>query len=78
MPVTIYTRETCAPCRTLKKFFSLKNVTYEEKNVDSDPSLMEEVVRLSGFAMVPCVKIGDKVISGANIPAIMVALRPNL
>lgn len=78
MPITIYTRTSCAPCVNVKRLFTLKNIQYEERNVDTDPSLMEEVVRLSGYAMVPCIKIGDKVISGANISAIMLALKPSL
>ena len=75
MPVTIYTRDTCAPCVNVKKLFALKQVEYEEKNVDHDPKLMDEVIRLSGMAVVPCILIGEKVISGMNIPAIMRALR---
>lgn len=73
--ITIYTRPSCAPCANIKKLFSLKNIAYEEKNVDADPRLMDEVVRLTGLAMVPCTLVGEKVISGGNIPAIMSALR---
>ena len=73
--ITIYTRPSCAPCVNVKKLFTLKQVAYEEKNVEDDPKFMEEVLRLTGQAMVPCTIIGDTVISGGNIPAIMSALR---
>lgn len=73
--ITIYTRPSCAPCRNVKKLFTLKQVHYEEKNVDDDPKLMDEVIRLTGQALVPCTIIGGKAISGGNMPAIMKALR---
>lgn len=66
--VKVYTRTTCGPCRTLKHWLKTKNVPFEEINVDSDPKLMDEVIQLSGLQMVPVTTVGDRVISGLNLP----------
>lgn len=68
MPVTIYTRTTCAPCRMVKTFLQRKGVKYEEKNLDDNPELAAEAFEKSGFTMVPIIVVGEKVISGMNLP----------
>lgn len=72
--VTIYTRNTCAPCKAVKMFLSRKGVEYRELNVDEDPSLMNEIISRSGFAQVPMTVIGDRVVSGQNFGAIAALL----
>lgn len=64
--VKIYTRTTCAPCQAVKQYLSRKGVTYEELNVDSDPSLMDEVFTRTGFMQVPTMEINGQYVSGAN------------
>lgn len=68
MPVKVYTRTTCGPCRTLKHWLKTKNIPYEEINVDDDPKMVDEVIKLSGLQMVPLLVVGDRVISGLNLP----------
>ena len=68
MSVTVYTRTTCAPCRMVKTFLQKKGVKYEEVNVDENPERAAEAFEKSGFQMVPVTVIGDRVISGMNIP----------
>ena len=51
-----------------------KNIEYIEKDVDSDPSLMDKVIQLSGRMMVPVTVVGEKVITGFNIGALVSAL----
>lgn len=63
----IYTRTTCGPCRTVKYWFKSKNIAYEEKNVDENPKLLDDIVKLSGMMVVPMVLIGETVVTGANI-----------
>ena len=74
MTVTIYTRTTCAPCQTLKYWLNQKKVAFSEKDVDADPSLEQEIFKKSGYLMVPMIEVGDKVISGLNLPLISKAL----
>lgn len=74
MSVVIYTRTTCAPCKMMKAYMNNKGIKYEEKDVDADPALVEKVIELSGRMMVPVTVVGEKVISGFNIGALVSAL----
>lgn len=66
--VTVYTRTTCGPCRTLKHWLKSKNVPFIELNADNDPALVDEVVQKSGYQQFPCIIVGEKVVSGLNLP----------
>jgi len=68
VPITVYTKTTCAPCQTLKYWLKSKNVQYEEKNLDKNPELLSELVDKTGMMMVPVVQIGDEIIQGLNLP----------
>lgn len=65
--VKVYTRPTCAPCQTLKKWLQNKGVSFTELNVDDNPSLMDEIIERTGVQMVPMIEVGDRTISGVNI-----------
>ena len=64
--VRLYSRATCAPCIALKRFLKAKNITYEELDLDEKPQLVEEMLKLSGYAIVPTVVIGNEVITGLD------------
>lgn len=66
MPVVVYTKTTCAPCRTLKTWLKSKNIQYVERVVDIDPSAIEEMIANTGMMSVPQTVIGDQVVSGPN------------
>jgi len=65
--VTVYTRTTCGPCRTLKYWLKNKNINYTEKNVDQDKNYTDELLKLTGFQIVPVVVIGNEHVMGVNI-----------
>ena len=65
--VTIYTRDSCGPCKTVKYFLDKKGVEYTELNVDENPSLMDEIIAKTGFQMVPTVEINGNYIQGLNL-----------
>lgn len=67
MPVTLYTKTTCAPCRGLKAWLARKGIAYTEVCADNDPTVYDKVVQLSGYQQFPCIVIGETVVSGANI-----------
>jgi len=73
MPVTIYTRSTCAPCKTVKYFLQKKGVAYAEKNID-DPEYAAEFARVSDYPMVPLVLVGETKIQGLNLGLLSQAL----
>lgn len=68
--VTVYSRTSCAPCKMLKIWLTNKGIPFVERNVDEDPSLMDQIVEKTGFRMVPVTQIGEQYIAGANIPSI--------
>ena len=70
--IKVYTRTTCAPCKMLKMWLSRKNLPFSEVNVDDNENAMDDVVRLSGYSMVPCTVVtlkddSQKIISGYNL-----------
>lgn len=65
MSVTVYTKTTCAPCRALKHWLKLKQIEFVEKNVE-DATVLDEMVKKTGFMSVPQTVVGDRVISGPN------------
>jgi len=65
MPVTVYTKTTCAPCRALKQWLKMKQIEYVEKNVE-DATNLNEMLQKTGFMSVPQTVVGDRVITGPN------------
>jgi len=51
--ITIYSTATCAYCKMLKSYLQSKDITYEEKHVDQDPALVQELVDKSHQMGVP-------------------------
>ena len=64
--VTVFTRTTCAPCKTVKYFLQKKGIVFTEKNID-EPENADAFAELSDFPMVPLVIVGDKKIQGLNL-----------
>lgn len=52
----------------VKTFLQRKGVQYEEKNLDDNPELATEAFEKSGFTMVPIIVVGERVVSGMNLP----------
>lgn len=64
--VTIFTRSTCAPCKTVKYFLQKKGVPFREKNID-EPEFAREFSEVSDFPMVPLVIVGGSKVQGLNL-----------
>jgi Glutaredoxin and related proteins len=64
--ITVYTRTTCGPCRTLKGWLKNKSVNYNEKSCD-DPSIERELIGLTGMMIVPTTVVNGEVVMGQNI-----------
>ncbi len=77
--VTIFTTNTCAYCRMVKKYLSIKGVLYDEVNLDENPHRRSEAQQLSGALTVPITvvtKIDDtkEVIVGYNLARLAPAI----
>lgn len=70
MQVTVFTRTTCGPCRTLKHWFKSRGISFEEKNVDDDPDLVDKLISETGYQIVPTTFINGQTVMGINIPRI--------
>lgn len=66
MSVTVYSTSTCPWCTVVKNYLKGRNISYVDKNVSSDRSAAEEMIRKSGQRGVPVIDINGKVIVGFN------------
>lgn len=69
----LYSRTTCAPCRTIKYWLDKNQVSYKVRDID-DPSNLDELLK-TGSAMVPTIVVNGVTITGVNIPALKNALQ---
>lgn len=49
----LYTRPTCSDCQAAKEYLASHQIDYEDKDVDDNPSLEEELKKVSGTRIVP-------------------------
>jgi len=75
--VTIYTTPTCGYCKMTKAFFREKNVTYEEKDVASDPVARKEMLDKTGQMGVPAIDIDGTILVGFDKSGLSKALNLN-
>ena len=62
--VTIYGNTTCAYCGAARMLLTRKAVEFEDIDVTTDRSRVEEMVKISGQMGVPVIVVGDEVIVG--------------
>lgn len=62
-PVTIYTRDDCAPCDTGRALLSTRGVPFNERQV-ATPADVEALQRLSGEPSLPLLTIGGQQLKG--------------
>jgi len=62
--ITIYSTPTCVYCKSLKEYFTEKNIKFEEVDVSMDEKELEKMVAISGQMGVPVVDIDGDVVIG--------------
>lgn len=73
MSVTIYTRKTCAPCKTLKYYLKTKGIEFLEKDADENSG---EFLEHTSVPMVPLILLpGGEKIQGLNLPRLSEVLQ---
>jgi len=65
MPITIYGKENCAPCKTAKYLLDKKKLRYSELPMEEH---LGSLVKL-GFTSAPVIKAGDRYFG--NIPSLV-------
>ena len=61
--VVIYTNTGCSACHQAKEFLAQHNVSFVEKSIAKDPSLINELASM-GFRAVPVIRVGDETMLG--------------
>ncbi|HTW44012.1 MAG TPA: glutaredoxin family protein [Acidobacteriaceae bacterium] len=61
--VILYSQPGCPPCSAAKKFLAARNIPFEYKDVQVDPSALRELVRLNSRST-PTIVVGDEVMIG--------------
>lgn len=64
----VYSKTTCAPCRTLKYMLDKMGVSYEVRDVESNDQYKQEWLQYA--QVVPVVVHGETVVVGNNLAAI--------
>lgn len=78
MSITVYTTNTCAYCKQVKKWLDGKGHNYKEINLDTHPEHQAEAQRVSGVLSVPVTVVEKEglqsVIIGFNLAKLSNAL----
>lgn len=77
--ITVYTSNNCSYCVMVKKYLDMKGASYNEINIETDPTKRDEMTAISGQHRVPVTVIenenGQKDISvGYNLSSLSSAL----
>jgi glutaredoxin 3 len=62
--VKVYSTPTCPYCLRAKAYLEQKGVAFENYDVSSDETKLQEMVNVSGQMGVPVILVDDKVIVG--------------
>lgn len=62
--ITIYSTPTCVYCKSLKEYFTEKNIKYQEVDVAANEKELEKMVAISGQMGVPVTDIDGEVVIG--------------
>lgn len=62
--ITLYSKQSCAPCVMTKRFLDHKGIAYEVRDIEENPDYMQEAYELSGMSIVPVIKSAMGVITG--------------
>lgn len=57
--ITVYTRTTCAYCTQVKRYFDMKQKSYDVINLDDAPEAADAIIAKSGARTVPIVTVTD-------------------
>lgn len=72
--VTVYTTTTCPYCVMVKDFLKENNIDFKEVNVETNPVIMQDLVRKTGQMGVPQTEVNGQWIVGFDPMGIMQAL----
>jgi len=63
-PVVMYSTPSCSPCNAAKAYLQSRGVPFQDKNVEGNGELQQELKKKAGEISVPTILIGGKVMKG--------------
>lgn len=74
-PVIVYSAVWCGFCHAAKDYFDKIGVTYEDRDVEADPTAGAELIAKSGQRAIPVIDIDGDIIIGFDRPRIDAILK---
>ncbi len=62
--ITVYSQPTCPACNELKEYLKKKGVDFEDRDITTDKTAMDEMIRVHKVRVTPLLIAGDKRIIG--------------
>ncbi len=72
--VIIYTVDGCPFCKRAKALLTAEGVQFEEKELSHNEHFADELVQLTGHALVPVTLIAGETITGFDKPKLVAAI----
>lgn len=73
--VTVYSADWCGFCHAVKQYLTKTGVSYNEKDIEENPTFAQEAVEKSGQMGIPVIDINGEIIVGFDRPKIDDALK---
>lgn len=64
--ITVFTTTTCAYCKMVKQYLSMKGKEFSVVNLDDDPAMRQTLYERTGAMTVPITQVDDEYIVGWN------------
>lgn len=62
--ITVFTTKTCAYCKMVKQYLTLKGREFQEVDLSDNPEKRQELISKTGAVTVPIVQVGEEFIVG--------------
>lgn len=64
--ITVFTTNTCAYCKMVKQFLTMKGKEFKVVNLDEDLQARQELYEKTGALTVPITQVNDQYVIGWN------------
>jgi glutaredoxin-like YruB-family protein len=75
--IKIYSQPTCPACNELKEYMKNKGIPFEDHDIISDYTALEEMIHVHKVRVTPLMIIGDKKLVGFDVEELEKALAEN-
>jgi len=63
-PITVYSVQDCDSCDTVKAYLQTRSIPFQDKMIDGNEELKQELLAKAKKMQVPALTVGDKVVFG--------------